>query len=64
MRGGIGVNIKDIFMPRADGTHYIFRKYITGKDGRRIYASQFGLKAFPILVSDDEPKREVKPKAN
>ena len=28
----------------------IFRPYITLKNGRRIYARQYGLKAFPIPV--------------
>lgn len=28
----------------------IFVSYITTKDGRRIYAKQFGKKAFPIKV--------------
>lgn len=30
---------------------YIFRPYIT-KRGRRIYARQYGLKAFPIPVKE------------
>lgn len=29
---------------------YIFRAYITLKNGRRIYAKQYGLKAFRIPV--------------
>lgn len=32
----------------------IFRSYITVK-GRRIYARQYGLKAFPILVDESLP---------
>lgn len=31
---------------------YIFRPYITRKNGRRIYAWQYGLKAFPIPVKE------------
>ena len=31
------------------GKKYVFVKYIT-RNGRIIYASQYGLKAFPILV--------------
>ena len=31
------------------GKRYVFVKYIT-RDGRRIYASEYGLKAFRILV--------------
>ena len=30
----------------------IFRPYFT-RNGRRIYASQYGLRAFPLWVSDD-----------
>jgi len=30
----------------------IFRPYITLKNGKRIYAAQRGLKAFPIKVRD------------
>ena len=31
---------------------YIFRPYITTKDGRRIYAKNYGIKAFKIWVVD------------
>lgn len=31
-------------------TEVIFRPYITLKNGKRLYASQVGLKAFPIKV--------------
>lgn len=34
---------------------YIYTKYITLKDGRRIYANQYGLKAFRIKVK--KPKK-------
>lgn len=34
------------------GKHYIFRPYITVK-GKRIYAWQRGISAFPILVDDN-----------
>ena len=30
--------------------YYIFRTYITTKDGRVIYASEYGKKAFKILI--------------
>ena len=30
--------------------HYVFSKYITRKDGTRIYASSYGKKAFCIFV--------------
>ena len=32
--------------------YYVFVKYITLRNGRRIYASSYGLKAFRILVKD------------
>lgn len=32
-------------------TYYIFTKYITLKDGRRIYASDYGKRAFRIQVT-------------
>ncbi len=32
------------------GYQVIFRAWITGRDGRRIYAKWYGLKGFPILV--------------
>lgn len=33
-----------------DGYVYVFTAYITRKDGSRIYASQYGKRAFRILV--------------
>ena len=36
----------------VDNGHYIFCKYITCKDGSRIYASSYGKKAFRIFVKD------------
>lgn len=33
-----------------DAVEYIFTAFITLKNGKRIYASQYGLKAFCILV--------------
>jgi len=38
-------------------TQVIFRPYITLKDGRRLYAHQVGLKAFPIKVKSDGGKK-------
>jgi hypothetical protein len=32
------------------GFQLIFRAWITGRDGKRIYAKWYGLKGFPILV--------------
>lgn len=37
---------------RKSPVQYIFRPYITLKNGRRIYAWQYGLKAFPIPVKE------------
>jgi hypothetical protein len=36
--------------PKKEEAEVIYRPYITLKDGRRIYAAQFGKKAFPIKV--------------
>lgn len=38
-----------------DGYELVFRAWITGKDGRRIYAKEKGLRAWPLLV----PKSKV-----
>ena len=38
---------------------YIYTKYIT-KNGRRIYASQYGLKAFRIWVDENKEKKSKK----
>ena len=35
---------------RDEGCIVIFRPYITTRDGTRIYAASYGLKAFPIRV--------------
>ena len=32
---------------------WIFRAWKTTKDGKRIYAKAYGLKAFPIWIDDD-----------
>lgn len=34
------------------GKRLVFRKWITLKDGTRLYASQIGKRAFPILIDD------------
>jgi len=34
----------------TDGYRVIFRPYITLKNGKRLYASTYGKKAFPILI--------------
>lgn len=39
------------------GYEYIFTKYITLRNGKRIYASQRGLKAFRIKVRKDRVKK-------
>ena len=33
-----------------EGYKYVFVAYITLRDGTRIYARTYGLKAFPLLV--------------
>jgi hypothetical protein len=33
-----------------DGTEIVYVAYITLKNGKRIYAWQYGLKAFPLRV--------------
>lgn len=35
---------------RKNGVQYIYTAFITRKDGTRIYARQYGLKAFRIPV--------------
>ncbi len=35
-----------------NGYHYVFVAFITLKDGRRIYAKNYGKRAFRILVKD------------
>lgn len=34
------------------GYHLIFVAYITLRNGRRLYAAQYGKRAFPIWVKD------------
>ena len=31
----------------------IYRAYITTRNGKKIYAQQYGLKAFPLLVNEE-----------
>ena len=40
---------QQLALPIPDGHELIFRPYIT-KDGKRIYAKAYGLKAFPLIV--------------
>ena len=35
---------------KGDGTMYIFRAWITAKDGTRIYAKTYGKRAFRIWI--------------
>lgn len=37
-------------LPVPDGVKLIFRPYITLKNGRRLWARQCGIRAFPIYV--------------
>jgi hypothetical protein len=42
-------------------TNVKFSKYITTRDGRRIYAEDYGLKAFPLYgLSEKKEKAEEK----
>jgi hypothetical protein len=36
--------------PVPPGKRLVFRPWITKKDGTRLYARQFGKRAFPILI--------------
>lgn len=38
--------------PAPAGYHYVYSAYITLRNGRRLYASSVGLKAFCFLVRD------------
>ena len=40
-------------LPVPDGFMEIFRPYITLPDGRRIYAWQYGIRAFRLLVREE-----------
>lgn len=40
--------------PNNSSVAYIFRPYITLRDGARLYAKSKGLKAFPIAVHADK----------
>lgn len=39
------------YKPAPEGKHYIFRKWIH-RNGKIVYASEYGLQAFAILVDD------------
>jgi hypothetical protein len=40
----------DVYPEPPEGYEYVFTAYITRPDGSRIYASQYGKRAFRILV--------------
>jgi hypothetical protein len=40
-------------MDQRPGFRLIFRPFITLKNGKKIFASSYGKKAFPIWVRDD-----------
>ena len=42
-----------IFSCKGGSSMWIFRAWKTTKDGKRIYAKAYGLKAFPIWIDDD-----------
>ncbi len=41
-------------MENSDGKVLIFRPYITLKNGKKLYARQCGLRAFPIWVKAEK----------
>jgi hypothetical protein len=41
-----------VYPEPPEGYMYIFVKYVTLKDGRKIFASQYGKRAFRILVKE------------
>lgn len=42
---------------KAENISYIYTAYITRPDGSRIYAKQYGKKAFRIPVPADKPSK-------
>lgn len=40
-------------LPIPDGYKIVFRASITLKNGKKLFAKQFGIKGFPILVPAD-----------
>ena len=40
--------------PIPDGFTVVFRPWITLKNGKRLYASQIGKRAFPLIVPIDK----------
>lgn len=47
-------------MDKPKDDNIIFRAWITDRNGRKIYASWFGKKAFPIRVADDDSRKQLK----
>jgi len=41
-------------LPPKDGKKLIYRAFITLKNGKKLYASSVGKKAFPIWVPDND----------
>lgn len=46
-----GLLMEKQYKPAPEGKHYIFRKWIH-RNGKIVYASEYGLQAFAILVDD------------
>jgi len=42
-----------VYSSARPGKRLVFRPFITTRDGKRIYASAFGKRAFPIWVDDE-----------
>lgn len=55
MRGAV-LCAKSLLSRTNDDGEYIFVKYITTRDGRRLYAWQYGLKDFRIKISNGSRK--------
>jgi hypothetical protein len=45
----------DALVPRDDADEVTFVRFITTRSGKRIYAYQYGLRAFPIRVGRRKP---------
>ena len=46
------------------GYEFVYTKFITLKNGRRIYASSYGLKAFKLRVRKKPPTKPTAGKGN
>lgn len=51
-------NIRRTSMEQSKDGYYIFRTWITSKDGERIYAKDHGKKAFRIWITREKKKKK------